>query len=68
MIAAVDMLRSALSAPAEERNPQSIVSLRAEVARLREGRSQIRREIARRAPAYGDMIRPQPPSMANYKP
>ncbi len=65
--AAVDVLRGALSASAEERNPQNIASLRSEVARLREGRRQIRQEIARRAPAYEEMIRPQPPSMAQIQ-
>ena len=56
-------LNNALAQPPEDRDEKSVVSLRADVAKMRLERTNVRKEIERKFPDYAVFVDPQAPSV-----
>jgi CHAT domain-containing protein len=65
--AAVATLNNLLALPASERDEKSVASTQAEITRLQAARTQTLKDIAKRFPAYGDLVNPPPPGPADLQ-
>ncbi len=60
-------LNNALALPPSERDENGVQSINASIRALRADRDKARAEIARRFPAYADLVSPKPPSVEDIK-
>jgi CHAT domain-containing protein/tetratricopeptide (TPR) repeat protein len=60
-------LNNALSLPAAERNEDTIKVLQASIGNLRAEQDETRLEMAKRFPAYADLVKPKPPTVEDVK-
>ena len=61
--AQLGMLNNVLSLPSGERDDKGVQAIMATVAKLRQDRLKPQQEIARRFPAYAELVAPRPPTL-----
>jgi CHAT domain-containing protein len=65
--AAVAALNNLLSSPPEERDEKALKAIQAEITLLQNARAQALKDIARKFPQYGNLVNPQPPTVADLQ-
>jgi CHAT domain-containing protein len=67
MIALHKILRDLMNAPAEQQLPKVIADMKARIETIKKERVTLQTDIEKRFPAYANLIRPQPPSLAEAR-
>lgn len=60
-------LNNAMAQAPEERDEKAVAALRADVAKMRQERTNVRKEIERKFPDYAALVDPQPPSVEEIR-
>jgi len=61
--AQLGVLNNLLSLPSDQRDPQTVAAINAEIEKLRTDRKNARQQINRQFPAYADLMDPKPPTV-----
>jgi CHAT domain-containing protein len=61
------ILRDLMTAPQEQQLPKVMADMQRRIENLRKEQKQLEADIAKRFPAYANLIRPQPPSLAEAR-
>ena len=62
-----DTIRATLEAPRDQQDPKVLETLRNDVARLKQARQTLRREIERQFPQYAQLVNPKPIGIAETR-
>lgn len=67
MIALHKILRDLMSSPADQQLPKVIADMKTRIETIKKERVTLQADIEKRFPAYANLIRPQPPSLAEAR-